>query len=642
MVKAKDMSLKELLSLRNEEGENFLKDRRMIISSADAWGVLESDLIVALGIERAQRFLLRYGWRCGVHEAEIFKDLYQWDDDVEWLLAGQKFHNISGRVFSVPVKLDVNMKTGLFDVEGYWFNSYEAKQYLRHFSPHNEPVCYFLVGYAGGYCSAIVGKKIIFKEVECVGKGDQHCRYVGKTLDLWGDEIAEHLCDYEEEDLADELDRAYKRIEKQREILKRSITISQELTQIILQEKGFDAIVRTLGDSLQCSVVIENQMYENIAEYGNTTGVPLHKILDDSTKLKDKASFQKVQKMLNERVTVQIEFTENWGTAHTRLVTPIVLRDQIYGFISLIKPNEPFGEWVPAILERSANICAIQMLNEQTAIETEQRMKGDLLDELLEKPVAAQLAARRSVYLGYNLNKPHFVFVFHLDTQEDRKGLQHEVLSNNTRRIKELLIKHVESAGCQLLISSRLDRVHAVIPEEYFKKQNIQVKAFAENLANQIEQFIRLSKIMIGVSSVCVNQTKFYSGFKEANKALEIAKLRKKMQTVVLSSELGHLSILLDARRPEELETYATSQLGALIDYDQQYQTEFLKTLYAYVENECNLYKTARALNVSISGMRYRLNRIKELTNFDMANSSTRFEVQMALEICVVLGKLHF
>jgi purine catabolism regulator len=641
LIKASDITLDSLLNLRHNEGENFLKRHRMIISSTEAWGMLGRDLIDALGIERAKRFLLRYGWHCGKHEANMFKDLFQWENDLEWLLAGQYMHNISGRVESVPSKLDIDMDKGLFDVEGHWYNSYEAKQYLMHFPPHNEPVCYFLIGYGGGYCSAILNKKVIFKEVECVGKGDHHCRYVGKTLEEWGSEIAEDLINYEQNDLADELDRAYKRIEKQSEIQTKVSLISQELTKIILQGKGFDAIVKTLGDRLHCYVFLENQNYNVISKYGNTMDISLQKLLAHEDSLRDNTNHTKLKKMMQERCTIELEVNELWGLQHNRLVTPIVLHNQIFGYISLIKFGEKFGELESVLLERSANICAIQMLNEQTAIETEQRMKGELLEELLSKPLNESFDSDRYAYLGYNLNQPHYVFVFQIEEKvEQQNPANHGAISDSIKKIKTFITSQIEMAGFHILISSRLDRIFALIPEGFLMKNKQNIKEYGEILLSNLESKTKTNKIILGISNLCTDIFKIHLAFKEANKAIEISKIKKNSSLVSLASELGYLALLLDARRPEELEEFAKKVLGPLYEYDLQNSTEFMKTIYCYLENECNLYKTSRSLHVSISGMRYRLNRIQKIVNIDLSNSTVRFDIQVSLEIYLAIGKL--
>ena len=56
MKTAEQIVIKDLLAFQSDDGEIFLKDKRMFISSADAWGLLRKDLIAALGMERAKRF----------------------------------------------------------------------------------------------------------------------------------------------------------------------------------------------------------------------------------------------------------------------------------------------------------------------------------------------------------------------------------------------------------------------------------------------------------------------------------------------------------------------------------------------------------------------------------------------------------
>jgi len=92
-------------------------------------------------------------------------------------------------------------------------------------------------------------------------EGDQHCHFIGKTLDVWGDEISSELVEYAREDISDEFDRAHKRIERQSEILKLWNVIGNQLTEIVLQGKGIDSIAQTLGRSLNGEIVISNKHF---------------------------------------------------------------------------------------------------------------------------------------------------------------------------------------------------------------------------------------------------------------------------------------------------------------------------------------------------------------------------------------------
>lgn len=643
MTKASTMSLKDLVQFGKEEGEFFLRDRRMILTSTEAWGQLCRDLIVALGMERAKRFLMRYGWKFGVSEARYLNDMFSWDDDLEWILAGSKMHYIAGRVFSTPIRLNINKSEGLFDVEGYWINSFEAEQYLKHFPPFHDPVCYFLVGYASGYCTETLGKKVIFKEVECIAKGDSRCRYVGKTLEKWGKDLSEDLIDYEQEKIEDELDLAYKRIEKQKEVLNRVTTISQELTRIILQGKGLDDMAKILGESLRCGVIIENHRFERMNGFGDIGDDSLNRIMDHPYLIDANQQREKINKMLAERCTVQLEIAEPYESPHTRLVTPIVLRNQVIGFISLLKREGHFGDLEPALLERSANTCAIQMLNERTVTETEQRLKGELLDELFNPSADIDSVSRRLAYLGHDLSEPHHVFVFQFEAAGNKVPMKdNEISTTLGNKILHLLTEQAEHKGFRLLYSRRLNRIHALIPEALIVKLKSTVREFGETIIGKLDLSDDCGNVVLGISDVCRELGSFSKAFNGAVKATEIAKMKRKNGQVTLAADIRHLTILLDARRPEELEQFAVNLLGAVYEYDLKYRSEFLKTIYFYFDNECNLHKTARNLNVSISGMRYRLERIKQLSNIDFSNSLNRFEVQLALEIFVVLGKVNF
>ncbi|WP_376781683.1 PucR family transcriptional regulator [Sporosarcina ureae] len=52
------------------------------------------------------------------------------------------------------------------------------------------------------------------------------------------------------------------------------------------------------------------------------------------------------------------------------------------------------------------------------------------------------------------------------------------------------------------------------------------------------------------------------------------------------------------------------------------------------------MHKTAREMSISISGMRYRILKIEELLLINLSNSNSRFEIQMALQIYLLLGKI--
>lgn len=635
-------TLTNIFSFFNHGGDHYLQEKRMILSSTDAWGVLRKDLIDTLGVQRAKRFLLRYGWNCGKNEARMLKDMVEWENELDWVVAGSQMHQIGGRVFSYPEHFHVDMKKGEFHVSGYWIDSYEAKQHLQHYPLYHEPICYFLMGYGGGYNSECLGKKVIFKETHCVGKGDKQCRYVAKTVDEWGSEIDDELINYEEQDIADELDIVYRRVEKQSEILHVGTSISKHLTFALLQGKGMDEFAKILATDLKLPVTIQNQYFDYMAHYNPETEQPE----EQPYNLEKIEEF--IEKQFSKRKLIETEQFEIEENQHL-LISPIIIQNDVYGYISIYRKGAKFGDAEKDFLERAAVICAVKMLNERTAIQTEERMKSDLLEELFKGDTDPANITKRFSYFGYNINQPLYVLIIEFPNNNpfaDSEITGNTKYKNNSKAVMDFFNREETHYNTSFVKLEKLNKAAILIPTEYLQKKKTTIKQFAQRCYELVQtNNHENSPVYIGVSKLCTDAGQYSKRFKEAKKAIEVAKAKNRLMNenaneVVHADELGHIMILLDARKPEELLEYAHEFLHDLKAYDEKNSSELVRTLYYYIENECNLHKTAREMNVSISGMRYRIQRIQELMNMDLSKASSKFEIQLSLQTYMVFNLL--
>ncbi|ARF17112.1 XylR N-terminal domain-containing protein [Sporosarcina ureae] len=623
-LKASELTLNDLLTISTKLGEG-LQDLNFGLTSMDGWAVLRADLINALGIQRAKRFILRYAYRSGMHEARILKEKIKWENDLEWLIAGSKMHDLTGRSLSYPDKFNVDIEKGQFNVCGYWIDSSEVKQHLEHFPMHVEPICYFLIGYASGYTSECLGKRIIFKEVKCKGKGDDHCSYIGKTVEEWGDEISEELLYYEDEDMSGELDQMYRKVERQKERLETGYSLSRNLTKVMLQGGGFTEFAEILGKSLHCPVLIENMNYEVLGKNGDNPG------------MEKNMSARNFWDESNESIPEFVE-TELKDKTFKLLTTPIILENKIYGFIT-IALNKKSDNYHIDLLERVAVVVALYMQNQRVAIETEQRLKGELLEQLLNgKSTDVGDVFNRFSYLGYDLKQPHYIIYIEINDRmiNEEDNLNYDYL--RIRRQLTSLFQNENKYTSNVPVLTKLNTVQTIVPQQFLENEKVTIQEFGERLLKNID--VQEKQICIGISDKTEKITDFNNRAKEAKKAVELAKFRSRDSGVILSSELGNLTLFLNAREPKELESFATLKLKEIIEYDNKKNSELLETLFYYSQNEFNLHKTAREMSISISGMRYRILRIEELLSVELSNSNSRFEIQMALQIFLLLGKI--
>jgi DNA-binding PucR family transcriptional regulator len=93
------------------------------------------------------------------------------------------------------------------------------------------------------------------------------------------------------------------------------------------------------------------------------------------------------------------------------------------------------------------------------------------------------------------------------------------------------------------------------------------------------------------------------------------------------------------ADRPEELSGFYEQTLGPLVAYDEQYQTELVATLATYLEFDCNLAATAGTLFTHRHTVRYRLDRITELSGLDIGKTDDREKLSLGLKAMRLLGR---
>jgi DNA-binding NtrC family response regulator len=249
-MKPGELKLLELLKADEESGVIRFKHRRMLIFDADAMGLLRKELVETLGLERARRILTRFGYACGYRDALTSKELFDWQSDDDWWVAGPRLHQLEGIVQARMLRSQMDRRRGVLEGEAEWLHSYEAEQHLKHFGPSDSPVCWMLTGYASGYATAVFGSDVCSFETECVGKGDGRCLVEARAATSPSQQMPALLeyyrpCSFEAEfqHLLDELERRGKELDAQQERAKALESHVLYLQEVIKEEHNFEEMV---------------------------------------------------------------------------------------------------------------------------------------------------------------------------------------------------------------------------------------------------------------------------------------------------------------------------------------------------------------------------------------------------------------
>jgi DNA-binding PucR family transcriptional regulator len=104
--------------------------------------------------------------------------------------------------------------------------------------------------------------------------------------------------------------------------------------------------------------------------------------------------------------------------------------------------------------------------------------------------------------------------------------------------------------------------------------------------------------------------------------------------------ETGAYRLLLPAMSedPTELRRFHDETVAPLVAYDEQYETELVLTLESFLDADGNVAKTAEKLFTHRHTIRYRLDRVRELTGLDVGSTDGRERLSLGLKAMRVLG----
>jgi hypothetical protein len=187
-VKATDFNLQKEMLLNVETGIATFRNNRLVIMDASSLGLLRMTLVKEMGIDKAREIFLKFGYSNGYSDFTQMKKKYAFDSEMDLLASGPVIHTWEGIVKATPKEIKYDRAKGEFYFTGTWTNSWEAEQHLSYYETAHDPVCWTLMGYASGWCTAFFGSPLLAIEPCCVGKGDADCGWLIQPPKAFGKE----------------------------------------------------------------------------------------------------------------------------------------------------------------------------------------------------------------------------------------------------------------------------------------------------------------------------------------------------------------------------------------------------------------------------------------------------------------------
>lgn len=143
----------------------------------------------------------------------------------------------------------------------------------------------------------------------------------------------------------------------------------------------------------------------------------------------------------------------------------------------------------------------------------------------------------------------------------------------------------------------------------------------------------------VGRSRVAHDITELHRAGNEALLAANVAEGDEDHPTLAFE-ETGAYRLLLSAMSedPAELQRFYSETVEPLVAYDEQYETDLVQTVAAFLDNDGNVAGTAQKLFTHRHTIRYRLERVRELSGLDVGSTDGREKLSLGLKAMRVLG----
>jgi sugar diacid utilization regulator/GAF domain-containing protein len=410
-----------------------------------------------------------------------------------------------------------------------------------------------------------------------------------------------------------ELNELNAQLDRQRVMLERAAEIHTQLTRAVLEGSGFDDVTRRLADVLGRPVAVWD------AAKRMTHCVP------ESAR------------------DVCARLTPVTGTASDRLQCEIIVGDELVGYIVTTAPDDDASELGARALQHAATVLALVIVNTRVATETEERLRSDLIHELLTSEALRrdEIAERGRPY-GLRLGEPYQVIVGEVtnwerycDTGDVSRTTAARQLVELLRRISNVICGAVPGA----LVTRRGDAITVLAPVTPGLPATEALESLAKRLHDErLGDFPGVS-VRFGVGAACDDPHHFKRSSADAQRCLRVGRNISPDRRVTSIEELGVFAPLLDVRDPSLLTGIADRLLGPLIRHDHDKGGALMDTLRALLDNTGPLDAVAETLHVHPNTIRYRARQIEQLTGLDLRSSDHRLQLTLACAVETVRGE---
>lgn len=305
-------------------------------------------------------------------------------------------------------------------------------------------------------------------------------------------------------------------------------------------------------------------------------------------------------------------------------IAAVTAGDELFG--ALVLRGHPGLDPVDQLtLERAAMVTSLLLLARRSAAEAEQRVRGELLDDLLDaRDRDPRLLGDRARRLGADLTATHVVLAARLDATAP--DADHEA---DARRRLWAAASHLAATG-HGLAAARDGGTVLLLPLARGDDATDLARRTARHLGTAVHEAVTVGA-SAPVEDLVTHPDAVAAAYTEARRCLDALGLLGRSGDGAAAEDFGFLGLLLAGDR--NVTGFVDRTIGPVVAYDERRGTDLVRTLDAYFACGMSPARTKDELHVHVNTVAQRLERVGRLLGDDWQSPSRALEIQLALRL---------
>jgi len=276
-------------------------------------------------------------------------------------------------------------------------------------------------------------------------------------------------------------------------------------------------------------------------------------------------------------------------------------------------------------LERAAMVTSLLLLARRSASEAEQRVRGELLDDLLDaRDRDPRLLRERAARLHADLDGPHVVLAARLDATADDADQEAAA-----RRRLWSAASHLASTR-HGLAAAREGGTVLLLPLGPGDTATTLARRTARDLGTAVGEQVTVGA-SAPVEQLAARPDAVVAAYAEGQRCREALRLLGRAGDGAAAEDFGFLGLLLAGDR--DISGFVDRTIGRVVTYDERRGTDLLRTLDAYFACGMSPARTKDDLHVHVNTVAQRLERVGRLLGDDWQSPARVLEIQLALRL---------